>query len=59
MQFFICFQIFWNFKGHSKEYVSLFTPGMFPKMVCVEAKIIVKREAAFFIIFKPDYRDLI
>ena len=29
------------------------------KNVCVEAKVIVKIDVVFFIVFKPDYRDLI
>ena len=29
------------------------------KNVCEEAKVIAKIEAVFFILFKPDYRDLI
>ena len=29
------------------------------KSVCGQAKVIVKLDALFFIVFKPDYRDLI
>ena len=59
--FFKCFQVCWDKAGLSNEYVSLFTRGAFPKIknVCEEAKAIVKIEAVFFIIFKPNYRDLI
>ena len=29
------------------------------KNVCGEAKVIVKTDAVFFVVFKPDYRDFI
>ena len=59
--FFICFQVCWDKIGLSNEYASLFTRGEFPKIkkICEEAKAIVKIETVFFIIFKPNYRDLI
>ena len=53
--------MFWDKTGLSNEYASLFTRGVFPKIknVYEEAKVIVKIEAVFFIVFQPDYRDLI
>ena len=57
----MCFQVFWNKTGLSNDYASLFTRGVFPRIKNVheEAKVIVKIEAVFFIVFQPDYRDLI
>ena len=59
--YFIFSYVFRDKTGLSNEYVLLFTRGAFPKIknVCEEAKAIVKIEAVLFIIFKPNYRDLI
>ena len=57
----MCISFFHMFSGMLGQSRSLFTQGAFPKIknACEEAKAIVKIEAVFFIIFKPNYRDLI
>ena len=57
-RFFKCFQVFWDKTSLSNEY-ALLTLGVFPKIKKEEHEVIGKIEAAFFIDFKPDYRDLI
>ena len=64
-RFSICFQAFWDKTGLSNKFASLFTRGVFSKIknVYEEAKVIIEIviviEVVFFIVFKPDYRDLI